>query len=199
MPIPKADKIGWALILGLVALALAMVLSARIAKAAPSDGPIMRALLSLPTFHEDTGAEHAQEKRAQLITVANAIGAAAKGDKDLAAMLVTVAYHESAMSLRIHAGQCKPSECDHGLAASIFQLHSSKRIPLDEWATLASLDPEATKLAAKRAAQMLIGARYICGRDPARIMTSFAGLRCDAPWAGLAPRLQTFAKIRGRL
>lgn len=172
---------------------------ARADTAKPTDGPILRALMSLPTFHEDRAPEMKEQKRAQLITVANAIGAASKGDKDLAAMLVTVAYHESAISLRIHAGQCKPSECDHGLAASIWQLHSSKRIPLEEWTTLAGLDPGATKLAAKRAAQMLIGARFSCGRDPARMMTSYAGLRCDAPWPGLAPRLATYAKVRGKL
>ncbi len=197
----ESEKVGWLTLLFLFVLGFAMAVSATVhaQSSKPTDGPIMRALLSLPTFHEDRGADVAEQKRAQLVVIANAIGAASKGDRDLAAPLVTTAYHESGNSMRIHAGLCKDRECDHGLATSLWQIHSSKHIPFDQWVVLAGTDPEATKAAAKVAAQMLLGARFACGKDPARVLTSYAGLRCDANWNGLAPRLATYARIRGRL
>jgi hypothetical protein len=165
--------------------------------AASNRSEVLNALKSLPTYFEDRG--KSDEKDAQLRTVAAAIHKASGGDRQIAALLVVIAFHESALSLRIHAGACKANECDHGLAASLWQLHANGR-SLEEWATLAGQDPEATLKAATAAAQLLQALRHSCGRESAYILTAFAGRRCSATdWAGLAPRLATLKKIEGKL
>ena len=80
---------------------------------------LILAISSLPMFHEDVGDQFAAQKRDQAVLIADAISHAAENTKgwpgskrELATLLLTVAWHETRLSLRIHDGRCKPFECD---------------------------------------------------------------------------------------
>jgi hypothetical protein len=48
------------------------------------------------------------------------------GRAQTAALLATIAALETRLRPRIRMGNCRPDECDHGEASTIFQLHSGK-------------------------------------------------------------------------
>src|SRR3982751_1744252 len=87
---------------------------------------VRAAIDSLPCFVEDRGDP---DKSAQLDAIAAAVAEvsrdAPRPPREWAALLMTIGYHESTFSLRIHRGQCKPHECDNGRARSMWQLHKN--------------------------------------------------------------------------
>lgn len=163
---------------------------------------IVAAILSLPVYKDDAGDER---KREQLTLIARAVDEASS-TPELEALLLTVAYHESGYSLRIHAGECRPLECDHGRAKGLWQLHRTARNHA-YWNELDGLGEDRTRLAAKEAAAALVRARgavrskMICRDvDPIQATLSvYAGRRCDSDWKGLAPRMRTYRWLLGRL
>lgn len=211
MPIPKADRVGWILIAFLCALGLAMALTASIAKAETSSPPLSLgarlnvALHVLPTYKDDTAEELRDAKEQQLADLSAAI-ASVTNSREWAALVATVAYSESGLSLRLFRGECRPHECDSRTvngervfaAWSPWQQHKNK---LNEsvWGS-----PGLT-VQASEAAKMLKRAFYTCNRGqlradwPARTLTSYSGRRCDAIWPGLETRLATYRRIVGRL
>jgi hypothetical protein len=182
---------------------VALLVACLLALLAPSSSAsnrqqVLDALRGLPCYYEDR--DKPDEKAAQLKGVAFAIHRASGGDAQIAALLIVIAFHESTLSIRIHQGLCKQNECDHGKAASLWQLHESARIPLEEWKALAGEDPATTLKAAIATAQLLQALRHSCGRDPAFILTAYAGRRCSATdWKGLEPRLATLRRVEGKL
>ena len=135
----------------------------------------------------------------------SAIETASKGNPDWAALLVTVAAHESTLSSRIAAGQCKPWECDSrrtraGIefrAWGLFQEHRNLN-NLDVWGS--------TDIAVQTASayRLLRRSYWSCkrlssGNWVAFTINAYAGKRCDAEWAGLDARLGTFRRVRARL
>jgi hypothetical protein len=116
---------------------------------------LLAAISALPTFHEDVGEQFVAQKQAQAELIANAISDAAESvqgwpgsKRELAMLLLTVAWHETRLSLRIHEGRCRPYECDHGRARGLWQLHAHASLPHERWLTVAGLDAQSTLNAA---------------------------------------------------
>jgi hypothetical protein len=117
---------------------------------------VLRALDSLPVYKHDRGPEQAELKAAQLQSVSAAITEAAQGDRDLAALLVTVGYHESAWSMAIGAGHCERHQCDRDRkgnvrAVSNYQLWRVSTSSPEAW-ELAKTD---VRVASREAARAL--------------------------------------------
>lgn len=131
---------------------------------------------------------------------------------DWAAILLTVAKHESALSAHIAAGECLAWQCDPHherdgsvthLAFGLYQTHRNA-LNASTWGT-----PDIA-VQTKEAARMLHSAYWTCARlvhiDKANpetwvplVFDGFAGKRCGSTWAGGAERMRSWRQIRGRL
>jgi hypothetical protein len=133
---------------------------------------------------------------------AQAVEHAAKGDADWAALLITIAAHESNLSARIASGGCKPWECDSTLvrgerrfrAWGLFQEHQN----LNNQNYWGSPDLDVQTQSASR---LLKRAYWSCKRVSSGpwltfTINAYAGKRCDSDWSGLDARLATFRRIR---
>ncbi len=166
--------------------------------------PLSSAMGRLAVYHED---RDNPDKAAHLQALASAIEKASdarpKGvsRKDWQALLVTVGYWESTFSLRIHAGNCKPKECDAGRARSPWQMHRNVfNAPV--WDQMFGL--EHVELQAKTASEMLTRSYWQCSRSGQHWLSgtinAFAGKRCgDIGWDGMGKRVQTYYQVRNRL
>jgi len=169
---------------------------------------VLAALASLPVFVEDRGAERAAAKVIQFHHVALAIDDAsrAKGwpgsDRELAALMLTVAWHETKLSLRIHAGTCRRWECDRGRARGLWQMHAEATSSTIAWHALTGIDPASTRLAAAEAARALVRSRRMCRSLEAHgiswvemTLTGYAGRGCRGYLVDLPARVQTFHRL----
>lgn len=105
---------------------------------AKSFAGVHSALLALPVCHEDVGAEFEQAKADQLARIAASVDRHARVkdgalDRKLAAFVTAWGWHESAYSLRIGDGKCKPWECDGGRARGAYQGHRSIGMSDEDW------------------------------------------------------------------
>jgi hypothetical protein len=118
--------------------------------------------------------------------------------REWAALLLTVASHESALSARIARGECRDNECDHGAAWGLWQQHRNA-LNSEVWGS------ENVAVQAGEAARALRRAFYTCQSGPlrpdwvARTLNAYAGHSCDAIWPGLQARLATFQRALRRL
>jgi hypothetical protein len=158
---------------------------------------VRAAMESLPCFHEDRGSS---DKSAQLDAIAAAVAEvsrdAPRAPREWAALLLTIGYHESTFSLRIHRGECKPHECDRGKARSAWQLHKNLyTAPL--WDQLHGIEHTAVQVRA--ASEALKRAYFTCSRSGVpwlqATLNGYAGRRCSAEWPGLAQRVSTFNRL----
>ncbi len=133
--------------------------------------------------------------------LANAITSVPRVTREWAALLLTIAHHESALSARIAAGDCRPHECDRGKAFGLYQQHKNT-FNASVWG---STDIRVQTLEAARA---LRSAFYSCGVTPAKLpradwasrtLNCYAGRSPDAVWPGLDARLVTFKQVSSRL
>lgn len=168
----------------------------------------LAALQILPVFHEDVGSP---EKETQLAMVAQAITEAVAeqpkrpiSKQQLMAADIAIAYHESALSLRIHRNECnlKKGECDEGRAISSFQLQASALSTPSVWPTLGFYEFASTKLSAKEATRAFVRSYWYCrsagveGDPIALAFTAYAGRGCQLDkWQGWKVRLQTFNRV----
>ncbi len=165
----------------------------------------LSAVLALPIFHEDRAAAIKSE---QLATIAAAVDEAAAATKwpgapsELRALMLTVAFHESALSLRIHAGDCRKHECDRGRARGLWQQHASSASSREAWEQLAGLDAESTRHAAREAARSLARARWQCRSLEKRgqpwlemTLSAYAGRGCVGWFRGRDARVATYVRI----
>ena len=196
----KTDfKIAWATIIALAILSLVMAFTA----VARGNQPTLTDRIAALVPHYASKKDEPVDAQA----FAAAVAQASKGNRDWAALISTVAISESGLSKRISENRCKNWECDsHKVdgevqwkAAGLWQQHRNQ----NNAATWGSPD---LQVQATDAARMLRGAFYRCqprGTLRAdwvgRTLSAYAGRRCDADWSGLAPRLATFARVRGRL
>lgn len=205
-------KFAWLLIALCVLMSLSFVFASRSAHADQSPPPNLSARLgvalrALPTYKDDIAPELADAKSEQLDALSTAI-ASATPSREWAALLATVAYSESGLSLRLFRGECRPHECDSHLVDGrrVFRAWS----PWQIWANKLNESVWGSQdltVQASEAARMLKRSFYTCQPKGAplrqdwvaRTLTAFGGRRCDAQWPGLAPRLATYAKIVGRL
>ncbi|MGC4090269.1 MAG: hypothetical protein QM756_20790 [Polyangiaceae bacterium] len=169
---------------------------------------LLAAIATLPTFHEDVGAELVARKQAQAEVIAQAISDVAESaegwsgsKRELATLLLTVAWHETRFSLRIHEGKCKPYECDHGRARSLWQLHVHPSLPRDLWLQLAGVDVESTRRAAREAAKALSRSRNMCaGRARGselvgQTLSAYAGRGCARLLPDVDARVRTYRRL----
>ena len=158
---------------------------------------VRAAMDALPCFHEDRGDP---AKAPQLDTIAAAVAEvsrdAPRPPREWAALLLTIGYHESTFSLRIHRGECKPYECDRGRARSAWQLHRNLfTAPI--WDQLHGI--EHTAIQVRAASDALKRAYYTCHRSGVpwlqATLNGYAGRRCSAEWPGLDLRVGTFNRM----
>jgi hypothetical protein len=179
--------------------ALAILLLAAVVSAAPSQRHrewCRAAVASLPVFHEDVGAEG---KQAELDAIAEAVALRSVGaplpPQAWGSLILTVWRHESNLSSRIIAGNCKPKECDAGRARGGGQNHRNGNNAAD-W----DVANGNVAIQVKMTDDALRGAYYACARsgvEPvAGALNSYAGKRCSSDWSGLQPRLATFNKLQ---
>lgn len=157
---------------------------------------VLAALTALPVYKEDIGST---EKSAQLERLANAIAQESQHaplpPREWAKLLITVGFNESALSLRITAGNCKPKECDRGRARGIFQIHRNS-INRELWA---KQDGD-IELQAHLASDQLERGYWTCSKAgvPWLVGTinGYAGRRCsDTSWPGLHKRIATYGRL----
>ena len=158
---------------------------------------VRAAIESLPCFVEDRGDP---DKSAQLDAIAAAIADvsrdAPRPPREWAALLLTIGYHESAFSLRIQRGQCKPHECDNGRARSAWQLHKNL-FTAPVWDQLHGI--ENTSIQVRTASEALKRAYFTCSRSGVpwlqATLNGYAGRRCSSEWPGLDQRVSTFNRL----
>ena len=158
---------------------------------------VRAAMDALPCFHEDRG-DPGKSKQLDIIAaaVAEVSRDAPRPPREWAALLLTIGYHESTFSLRIHRGECKPHECDRGRARSAWQLHKNLfTAPI--WEQLHGIEHTAVQVRA--ASDALKRAYFTCNRSGVpwlqATLNGYAGRRCSAEWPGLDQRAATFNRM----
>jgi hypothetical protein len=180
-------RIGWTVVLFLAALALGMAFSA-ICHASPPTlrETIIAAVPSLATKREEA---------LQPDVVADAV-LSATSNRQWAALLLTIASHESALSARIARGECGPHECDHGKAWGTWQQHQTPR-NAEVWGS-----PD-LNVQAREASHLARQFYNMCKSSgvpfPLSTFRAFAGSGCKMPFKGEAARMATFKRLMGRL
>jgi hypothetical protein len=164
---------------------------------------ILGAMMALPTWYQDA-AEPPEERRALLYLVAESIAEAAGDDRQIAAALIAVGYHESRFARYVVEGRCMDgppgARCDNGRARGVFQLwqvacSSAYQHPAG---SLASMRAEA-----RCAANLWRGARGRCrdrhpAGDDAGAMSGY-GRGSVCTWGPGAARAATMRAVGLRL
>lgn len=187
-----SNRVGWVTLLFLAGLAFGLAVAAR-CKAAPAANFVDRLIAAQPAL------QSRQEAPVDARELAEAIAAIPRVNPTWAALVLTVAAHESALRARIARGECKPHECDGGRAWGLYQGHKNEA-NATEWG---SPDIRVQTLAAAR---LLRAVFYMCNGPHSlspdwaeRTLSAYAGKRCDAKWQGLGERMATYQRLRGRL
>ncbi len=198
---------GWSVLLLAIGIAIAVLLLARQAHGAPLslEDWTQQAIRRLPTYYEDAppkgSTERTAAKEAQLSAIAHEVARLARKaplpPRQWAALLLTIGFHESTFSLRIHAGDCRPKECDRGRARGPWQTHQNA-FNREAWPKLQGI--EHTDAQAGAADQLLRRVVRTCPDEPGwatvrGILTAYAGRRCYQDWPGLKERLATFGRL----
>lgn len=155
------------------------------------------AIGTLPVFHED---REAAGKSEQLAAIGEAVAKASYGHprspREWSALLLTIGYHESTFSLRIHRGDCRQKECDAGRARSPFQMHRND-FTAPVWDKLFGL--EHTEIQVRAASEALERGYWTCARSGVPwlqgTINGYAGRRCGDAWPGLDKRVATFERL----
>lgn len=195
---------GWSVVLMAIAITVATLLLARCADGAPMTHAqwCQKAIRRLPVFYEDNPpggvAGRTDEKERQLTAIADAIAAVSEkppsafSKREWAAVLMTVGFHESTFSLRIHAGNCRKHECDGGRARSPWQLHRARAL-VGVWDDLFGVDK--TPVQVKAADLMLRMNTGTCGSGERALFTAYGGRPCGKDWPGLEERIATYRRL----
>lgn len=171
---------------------------------------VLAMLTSLAVYREDVAPELAEQKRAQLESIAvgviEASRKAPRPAREWAALMLSVGFHESTFSLRIQDGRCNwdTRECDAATidgervfrARGPWQLHRNLHTA-PVWDQLVGV--ENARVQAFAASAMLRRGYWTCARSGAHwfvaTINGFAGRRCDSRWKGLDQRLATFSRL----
>ncbi len=167
--------------------------------------PLGTAMARLPVYFEDRA--DPELKAVQLQDIARAIEQASVkppgglSPKDWQALLVTVAYWETTLSIRIHQGKCKPHECDRGRSRGPWQ-QKQNVFTRPIWDQLHGI--EHVDLQAQAASDFLRRSFGTCSRSGqpwlVGTLNAYAGRRCsDTSWEGLHKRTATWRSVRARL
>jgi hypothetical protein len=151
-------------------------------------------LMSMPPWYGDD--EPAADRSTRLRVIATAIATVARGDRELAALLIEQGRAESHYAEHVGAGRCgkhpksPPGECDRGLARGYWQTHRPPSMPLAQWDALRGSSLTATTAAAGLAARALRQGRASCGGivGPMRGAVSLAATGSSCRWPGAEAR-----------
>lgn len=177
-------------------LALPLLYAAAAYGSTPHDAWTLAAVRSLPTYHEDVGQPG---KPAELELIATHVARASRGaprpPREWASAILTVWRHESNLSSRIIAGNCKAHECDRGRARGGGQVHRNALNAAD-W----DAAPGNIAIQVKLTDEALRRAYWTCARSGAPwligSLNAYAGRRCGDNWVGLMERVATFAQLQ---
>lgn len=153
-----------------------------------SSAKILAVLLSFRVFGEDV--KFTEDKHVQLVVISNAISGAAETPEE-AALLIASGWEETGWSLRIHAGKCRPSECDHGRARGPWQVQRNE-LPEGTWDKMHGLSN--TDVQAKTVVRRLRFWKDRCGSTWGTISRYF-GLTCRSESKQVAHRFRTYKEI----
>jgi hypothetical protein len=151
-----------------------------------SSATVLAVLLAFPPAVSDCN-EPEDMRRERLQPLAADIATASdearwRGDRrDLAALLVTIAWHETRVAAEFQFGERQGL----GHARGPWQIELGSRLAGDP-------------LRASTPAELLARS-WQCGAGPRGWLTAYAGVRCGVEWRGLAPRVRTFYWVRARL
>ncbi len=184
------NKFGGVTLLFLPGLGFGMAIAAK-CKAAPATNFVDRLIAVQPAL------QSRKEPPVDARELAEAIAAIPKVSPTWAAMVLTIAAHESGLRARIARSDCRPAECDGGRAWGLYQSHKNTR-NAEAWGS-----PD-LRLQTLEAAAALRSAFYQCGglksADwPLQTIRAYAGHGCGSPLRGEAERVATFERLRGRL
>lgn len=146
---------------------------------------ILPLLLKLPVCYADRDLVP-EVKRAQLETVARAVATVAKNASE-AALLVSVAWHESRLCLEAHRG-------GNGPAYGLWQIEPASNLPRP----YAGLSYPETESAARSALYHLRHS-YQCGPSVGDRITAYAGRPCGQVWPTLESRVRMYYWVRSKL
>jgi hypothetical protein len=184
------QRIGWATVLFLAALALGMALSATVHASALSFEERIAALVPSVASRREASVDAAE--------LASAIADVSKGSPEWAALLLTLAHHETALSARIAGGGCRVDsrECDGGRAWGLLQVHRST-LNAAVWGSTDIRDQ------VREGSRIARGAFYMCKRAgvsfPIGVFRAMGGRGCYGTLPGEQQRLATFNRLRRRL
>jgi hypothetical protein len=175
---------------------------------------LLALLLSLPAYYRDV--ETPEQRLERMTTVAQSIDAATyeatctgpfqgadwctnvwSGPRaELAALLVTVGYHESTFARHVGEGHCAKHECDHGRARHYWQTQVNPWVPRANWEQLEGLGFVPTTMAAGAAASVLGEGLRRC-RSPEGAVSFYARSSCR--WAGTERRMGLYRRALASL
>lgn len=153
-----------------------------------------------PTLHETIAAAvpslgSKREPTVDAEELADAVTAATP-NRQWAALLLTIASHESALSARIARGECRKHECDHGRAWGLWQ---AWKAPHNE-AVWGSPDITVQAREASHIAHQYFNMCKTSGVPfPLSTMRAYAGHGCSTPIKGEDARMRTFERLMRRL
>lgn len=191
---------------GLTILTATAAISAEPATSTKHQAWTRAALARLPVAVADRAPERAGAKRAQLDALATAIAheslTAPVAPRQWVAVLGAIGFRESALSIDIQNGICRPVDCDPkkvrggGIvfrARSSFQLHENDHTrPV--WDQLVGIENTAVQVAT--ASKMAKVGHYRCARlgvpFPASVWRGFSGASCSFPHPGEQARTATY-------
>lgn len=130
---------------------------------------------------------------------------------ELAAASITVAWFESGLIKRIHAGDCRKNECDatrrfdgtiYHRARGLWQLQEHRYLPRADWLQVAGLGEQQTYFAAQAATNALVRARNMCRGGPKtwapRMISAYAtGSRCE--WRRAYARVKVMNRVEAAM
>lgn len=192
---------------------------------------ILAAIISLPLAQYPRGAdpETVDVRQQRFAIIAEAIDIAAREatcstldpkaectpwwpaaqQEELAAMLITLAWHETKFILRVHAGQCRSDECDalrmkgglvHHRARSSWQVQRNPRmVSKSEWEGMVGTSLESTTIAARVATRILSEGRSRCAKgqetkwERPAVSAYATGFSCS--WSKADQRVSMYRKV----
>lgn len=168
---------------------------------------ILAILLALTPSKYDS--ETPAERHARMTTIATAIDIAARGDRQVAALLIVQGTRESHWARHIHAGKCgqhpesPKGECDADAsgprAGTPWQLWYGPWLPRERWLSLQGTGLEATTRAAQQAARIARSGLYGCGPESG-VRAAFARwATSQCRWSGAGKRVAEYRRVLARL
>lgn len=200
MPIPKADRIGWCLLLFLAALGLAMAVTGIVHAGSPPPNALVERLIAVQPSLSSRKDEPVDARE-----FAQAVADVSKGNRQWAAFLTTLASHESGLSDRIRRGDYKSFEGDSYRDAAGELQHKSWGIFQVQRSPVNAEDFGSTDVAAqvRAGSRMARGAFYQCAKSgvpfPLGAFRALGGRGCLGKLKGEEKRVATFQRILARL